>query len=263
MIAQSQSLIRNKFLACLPNDCFQLLLPHLKPVRLSVGDTIYAQGNAVEQIYFPLNCIISAVSVMRDGATVEVRMIGRENITGIVTLFGEYIARNWTRVLIEGDALRMSASTLREMFLRHETLQRELMSCYHRIIVQVSQRAVCSSRHTLMQRLSCWLLMVHDRAGANKLQLTHDSIACQLGARRAGITEAASALQSMGAISYSRGKIHINDRTLIESAACECYSTYRAEFEWFANCKPKETQRLKTNNRKKNEESLESNVFTA
>lgn len=53
MIAKPQSLIGNKFLGCLPDECFQLLLPHLKPVSLSLRETLYAQGNAVEQIYFP------------------------------------------------------------------------------------------------------------------------------------------------------------------------------------------------------------------
>lgn len=258
MIATPQALIENKFLACLPDDCFQLLLPHLKPVRLSARDTLYAPGDSIEQIYFPLNCIVSAVSIMNDGATVEVRMIGRENVTGIVALFGEHIARNWTRVLIAGNAMRMPANVLRELFHRHETLQRELMHCYRRIIAQVSQRAVCSSRHTLINRLSCWLVMVHDRAGADELPLTHDSIAGQLGARRAGITQAAGTLQSMGAIRYSRGKIHVTDRARIETAACECYSTYKAEFEWIERCASKEHPRLKASNRKQNEGRLPS-----
>lgn len=260
MIATPQSLIRNKFLACLPDECFQLLLPHLKPVSLSSRDTLYTQGDAVEHVYFPLNCIVSAVSIMNDGATVEVRMIGRENVAGLVTLFGEHVARNWTRVLIPGDALRMPASVLRELFPQHEALQRELMHCYRRILAQASQRAVCSSRHTLMHRLSCWLLMIQDRVRADNLPLTHDSIAGQLGARRAGITQAAGALQSMGAIRYNRGKIHIANRALIENVACECYLTYKAEFEWFENCEQKEAPRLKASNRKQNEGMPRSNA---
>lgn len=257
MIAKPQSLIGNKFIACLPDDCYQLLLPHLKPVSLSLREALYAQGDTVEQIYFPLDCIISAVSIMNDGATVEVRMIGRENVAGIVALFGEHKATNWKLALIPGAALRMPANVLRELFRRNETLQRELMHCYGRIIAQVSQRAICSSRHTVIHRLSCWLLMIHDRVGIDELPLTHDSIAGQLGARRAGITQAAGALQSRGAIRYSRGKIYMADRALIEQSACECYSTYKTEFEWFENCETKETPGLKANSRRQSEDSLQ------
>lgn len=260
MITTPQLSITNKFLACLPDECFQLLLPHLKPVSLSLGDTLYAQDGTIEHIYFPVSCVVSTVSIMRDGATVEIRMIGRESIAGVSAVFDEHTARNWTRVLIPGDALRMPANVSRELFRRHETLQQQLLDCYRRILAQVSQRAICSSRHTVMHRLSCWLLMVHARAGTDKLPLTHDSIAGQLGARRAGISQAAGALQSMGAISYSRGKIYVTDRALIESVACECYSSYKAEFEWFESCEKKDAPPLYANNRKQNEDAPRSNT---
>ncbi|MCA1850204.1 MAG: hypothetical protein LC672_03895, partial [Acidobacteria bacterium] len=35
--------------------------------------------------------------------------------------------------------------------------------------------------------------------------------------------------------SYSRGKIHVDDREAIERQACECYEVLRREFDCFRN----------------------------
>jgi hypothetical protein len=52
-----------------------------------------------------------------------------------------------------------------------------------------------------------------------------------LGVRRAGVTEAASKLQSEGLIRYSRGFVEILDRPRLESASCECYHVAHKEYE--------------------------------
>jgi len=98
-------------------------------------------------------------------------------------------------------------------------------------MTQVSQRCVCNKRHTVLDRLCCWLLMLHDRVGGN-LRLTQEMIASRLGARRAGITVAAGALQATHAIEYRRGQLHINNRDVLEQAVCECYTIMKNEFRF-------------------------------
>src|SRR5829696_3269299 len=62
-------------------------------------------------------------------------------------------------------------------------------------------------RHRVDGRLSKWLLMCADRAQSQELALTHEFIATMLGARRAGVAEAACLLKNAGLISYKRGKV--------------------------------------------------------
>lgn len=82
-----------------------------------------------------------------------------------------------------------------------------------------------------MERLCCWLLMVHDRVGDSNLNLTQEMIASRVGARRAGITVAAGLLQEMNAIEYRRGRLHILDRGLLEKVVCECYSIMQTDLK--------------------------------
>ena len=44
-----------------------------------------------------------------------------------------------------------------------------------------------------------------------------------LGVRRAGVTEAASALRNLKLIDYSRGYIAVIDARGLHAAACSCY----------------------------------------
>jgi len=78
-----------------------------------------------------------------------------------------------------------------------------------------------------MERLCCWLLMIHDRVGGSKLRLTQELIASRVGARRAGITVAAGMLHEMGGIDYRRGQLHIRSREVLEQTVCECYNTMK------------------------------------
>lgn len=52
-----------------------------------------------------------------------------------------------------------------------------------------------------------------------------------LGVRRPGVSVAASALQSAGVISYSRGVIRVENRAALEAASCECYRVTTDEYE--------------------------------
>jgi CRP-like cAMP-binding protein len=49
-----------------------------------------------------------------------------------------------------------------------------------------------------------WLLMMHDRAGAEALPYTHESLSHMLGANRKSVTLAAQSLQTAGFIRGGR-----------------------------------------------------------
>jgi CRP-like cAMP-binding protein len=206
------------------NATSNYLLPELKIVPLTVNQVLYEQGDKIDVVYFPLNSVVSGLAIMEDGTTIETSMVGREGLVGISTVLGSGHSRQWIWVTIGGSAIQLDAKFLDKLFVRNEIALRALLKRYRSLITQVSQRCVCNTRHTIMERLCCWLLMIHDRVGGSNLNLTQEMIASRVGARRAGITVAAGMLQEMNAIDYRRGRLHIQDRSVLEHAVCECYS---------------------------------------
>ena len=206
------------------------LLPHLKVVSFERNQVLYEQGDPIEFVYFPIDSVISSLVIMEDGTTLETLMIGRDGFVGVSAILGSGVSRNWLWTLISGTAIQVEAKFLDTVFVQNENALKALLKFYRSTMTQVSQRCVCNTRHTVLDRLCCWLLMLHDRVGDSNLRLTQEMIASRLGARRAGITVAAGMLQAMHAIEYRRGQLHITDREVLERAVCECYSIMQNEF---------------------------------
>jgi CRP-like cAMP-binding protein len=220
--------VKNELLAALPRGAYLRLLPHLESVSLALGDSLYKSGESIEHVYFPEDALISLVTHMRDGATVEVGLIGRDGMVGIPVLLGDDIAFEAAVVQIAGTALRMPSTTFKEVIKGSRSALLTRLLLYTRVLMkQVAQTAACNGRHTAEKRLARWLLMCHDRAEADELALTQDFISDMLGLRRAGISSAAIGLQQEGFIRYSRGHITILKRAGLEAFACECYAAVR------------------------------------
>jgi CRP-like cAMP-binding protein len=176
------------------------LLPELRIVPLTVNQVLYEQGDQIDQVYFPIDSVVSGLAIMEDGTTIETSMVGREGLVGISSILGSGRSRQWNWVTIGGNAIQLESKLLDRLFVRNETALKALLNCYRSLVTQVSQRCVCNTRHTIVERLCCWLLMIHDRVGGSNLNLTQEMIASRVGARRAGITVAAGMLQEMKAI---------------------------------------------------------------
>jgi len=230
----SSSASRNMLLGELLSlpDTRNYLLSELKIVTLNVNQVLYEQGDKIDHVYFPLDAVVSSLAIMEDGTTIETAMVGREGVVGISTILGSGRSRQWSWVSISGTAIQLEARFLDRLFVQNEGALKALMRSYRSLITQLSQRCVCNTRHTILERLSCWLLMIHDRVGGENLSLTQEMIASRVGARRAGITVAAGILQSMKAIEYWRGQLHIANRELLESAVCECYTVMSSDFRF-------------------------------
>lgn len=225
---------KNKLLAELLVDLQtrESLWPNLRLVSFERNQVLYEHGDLIDYVYFPLDSVASKLAIMEDGTTLETAMVGCEGVIGLSSILGSGVSRQWLWVLISGTAFQLEAKILDGVFVHHEHALKSLLRFYRSTITQVSQRCVCNTRHTVLDRLCCWLLMLHDRIGDSNLQLTQEVIASRLGARRAGITVAAGVLQAMHAIEYRRGQLHITDREVLERAACECYTIMKNEFSF-------------------------------
>jgi len=164
------------------------LLSELTVVSVTENQVLYKQGDHVECIYFPLDSVVSGVSITEDGSAIETSMVGREGLAGVCALINGEVAQQWIWVTIGGSAIRVEAKLLGKLLVHNETALRSFLKYYGLLLTQVAQRCVCNTRHTIMERLCCWLLMIHDRVGPRGLRLTQEIMASRIGVRRAGIS---------------------------------------------------------------------------
>lgn len=205
------------------------LLVELKVVSFTTNQVLFEQGDKIDYLYFPLDCVASGLAIMEDGTTIETAMVGRESVVGMSTILGSGVSRQWVWITVAGNALQLESRFLDRLLVQNESALKALLKSYRLLITQLSQRCVCNTRHTIMERLCCWLLMIDDRVEGNNLNLTQEMIASRVGARRAGITVAAGMLQEMKAIEYRRGRLHIINREVLERTVCECYNALKSE----------------------------------
>jgi CRP-like cAMP-binding protein len=220
---------RNDLLAALPAVDYQRLLPDLELVPLPLGLAVYESGGTLGYVYFPTDCIVSLLYVMKDGASAEIAVVGHEGLVGVALFMGGESTPSRAVVQSAGYAYRLESKILKREFEHGGPLQHLLLRYTQALITQMAQTAVCNRHHSVEQQLCRWLLLSIDRLPANELNMTQELIANMLGVRREGVTEAAGHLQTAGLIHYSRGHIRVLDRPGLEERVCECYEVVKRE----------------------------------
>lgn len=202
----------------------------LERVHLPLKTIVYEPGGRIRDVYFPIDAVISVVTVMRDGTHIEAVTIGREGLTGAQGLLDGPVASQLTYSQVVGDAYRLPFARFTELCETYPAL-RALAERYLSAQLDVmAQSIACNRLHFVNERCARWLLMTHDRVGRSDFSITHEVLATMLGVRRAGVSVAAAALQHSGAIRYTRGRFSVTDRTSLEAAACECYAAINQAF---------------------------------
>jgi len=215
--------IHNQILRELPRPEFGAVLPKLELIRMQPRQLLHEAGDTLRSAYFCNTGLISVLSVLSDGKTVEVGLVGREGLVGLPLIAGFRTSATRAVVQVEGTALRVDSDALAVLLRECPRLERKLQQFSQIMAMQATQIAACNRLHEVEQRLARWLLMSADRVGTPSLGSTQEVLAQMLGTRRSSVTVAAGILQKAGLISYARGDVRIVQRTKLEQAACECY----------------------------------------
>ncbi len=230
MPVSTESINGSRLLASLPTAERKRVAPHLESVSLSLSNILFRQEEQLAFAYFPTTSIISLMTDLEDGNGMEVGLVGNEGVVGVSIILGGKETKVAT-VQAAGQALKIRAETLREEFRRGEALQSALLRYTHALMSQISQSVVCNVRHSVSGRLARWLLMYHDRLGADEFSMTHEFMSHMLGVRRSGVSEVANRLQKKGLITYERGHFRILDRQGLEDLVCVCYPVVKERFD--------------------------------
>jgi CRP-like cAMP-binding protein len=221
----------NRLLAALEPPAYERLLPELERVTLPFGHSLYESGAMQAHAYFPADCIVSLLNVLENGASAEIAVVGNEGVVGIALFMGGETTPSRAVVQSAGHGYRLASGLVKQEFDAGGELQHLLLRYTQALMTQMTQTAMCNRYHAVEQQLCRWLLLSLDRLASNELVMTQELIASMLGVRREGVTEAAGKLQAEGSISYSRGKISVRQRSMLEARACECYRVVKTEYD--------------------------------
>src|SRR6202142_1619377 len=163
----------NPLFVALPRDEYDRLLPHLEKVSLPLKEILYEANGPIAHVFFPLIGVVSLV-IMDSGFTLEVGIIGNEGMVGTPVFLGSDRSPTQAIVQIPGEALRMETKVFQKEMGRGGPLYGLVQRYIQMMINQISQSLICNHRHAVEKRMCRWLLMSHNRVGADEFSLTHE-----------------------------------------------------------------------------------------
>jgi CRP-like cAMP-binding protein len=218
---------RNNLLSKLPQSELTALLELSTHVKCDLRDVLNASHQTINNVYFPLTGMISLVTELKDGTSLESMTVGCEGFAGLPVFHGVATAQTMAMCQIKGGFLRLSADSFTTLL----TVAPQLALLLHRYSQfsheAVAQSAACNSMHLIEQRCARWLLISSDAVDSLEIGLTHEFLSQMLAVRRPGVTVAIGQLEKAKLIGTRYGKITIVDKGALEAAACECYRTVR------------------------------------
>jgi len=221
--------MENRFLAALPPEELERILPKLEEVELKFGEKIYERGGMIEYVYFPTGSLFSRLAVGPDELTLEMGVVGREGMMGYPVFVGDSRSEFRVIVLGSGKAMRMSAADFKAVCKQDVTLRQMMLRFGQLRFMQASLASACHRVHGVEKRLIRWLLMTSDRLQSDEIPVTNTFLSFILGLSPKEATAAVDSLKKRELIRYSKGCFEIIDRKNLLASACQCYTLIRNE----------------------------------
>ena len=219
----------NLLLRALPADAIGRLAAQARVDQIEVGEVVFDPG-ALDQVWFPLEGVISLMRQFEDGTMIEVAMVGAEGAAGVNALLGVPGIALQGLTQGRGSVARLPADLIRAELQRDRNVEKVLLAYVYAFLTGMSQLAACNRRHDVSERLAHWLLLLHDRVADDTMSVTQEFLSHMLATRRASINEAMRELTEAGAIEHGRNRIRVVDRKRLEELSCECYVASVADY---------------------------------
>jgi CRP-like cAMP-binding protein len=220
----------NGLLGALPGASRDRLIAKTQLVSLSVKDILHHPGGPISAVYFPLTCVISMMTEMKNGATIEIATVGNEGLLGIPVFLGIDVAVALGITQVSGEARRMSVEDFKQAAKSDELFDTILRRYTHALLMQTALSGGCNSLHSVEERYARWLLMMHSRMNVDVFAFTQEFLSRMLGVSRARVNIVTGALEKAGRIKHSRNQITVLDWKGLEASSCECYRIIKEEF---------------------------------
>jgi len=220
---------QNALIAALSDADYARLANALELVPLTLGQVLYESGETMGYAYFPTDCIVSLLYVMKNGESAEIAIVGNEGVIGVALFMGGESTMSRAVVQNGGHAYRLKAQVLKDEFHTGGALARLLLLFTSALMTQMVQTAACNRHHPVDQQLCRWMLLSLDRLSSNRISMTEKLIGNMLGLSSEEVRKAAAVLQKAELIHYDSGEITVLNRPGVEKRSCECYGVVKKE----------------------------------
>jgi CRP-like cAMP-binding protein len=221
----------NRVLDALPQSDRAGLEHEVEIITLAAHTSTQSAGGLMHHVDFPIDAVLSVVATFENGDTIEVGTVGREGFVEYDAVLDSTRAQRTAFCQVRGTVGRMPIARFAFRMAHSGPFAQLMRRNVRATLFSAQQFAACNAKHSVPQRCARWVSMTEDRVGRNVFTLTHEFLAIMLGVRRASVSEAAEALQTMGAITYRRGVVKVLNRNLLNDTACECYAACKVAFD--------------------------------
>jgi CRP-like cAMP-binding protein len=225
------NITNNRLLNFLSAADRSLLAPHMRRVQMVPRQVLEKPEAPIEHIYFPEDGVLSVVSTSASMGAMEIAVIGKEGMTGVMVVLGNDRGPMETFTQVAGSAMAISSSKLRDIMQASPGMRDLFLSYVQVFLIQTSQTALANAASLLPQRLARWLLMCSDRLTAKNIPITTEFLSVMLGVTREGIAVVIDELETHGLIKAERRLISILDREGLINLADGAYGVPEAAYE--------------------------------
>lgn len=219
----------NELLNHLPDATRTRLRPRLEQVSLQRRDVLFRAHEPLSAVYFPQSAVVSLVSTLRSGQSLEVGLVGRDGVAGQANCHSSARMTCDGVVQIGGSAFRIGHDVLQQELAADDALNAGLCRFGELLLTRSMQLSVCNRFHAVEQRCIRWLLTMNDLLDEHDIPLTHEQLAAMLGVRRPTVTLVLRTLAAANLVDETRGQIVLRNLRGLEEACCECYGLLRHE----------------------------------
>ena len=221
----------NRLLEALSEVTRARVAVHIDVVALQRQEFTNRYDEPMRSVDFPIDTVMSVVATLSNGSTCEVATVGREGFVEIDAALASRVAHRTSFCQTPGHVARMPIDAFQQQLNTNPEFETLVLRAVRMRAFMTEQLATCNLKHTIVERFARWLLMTCDRLKRDEFNVTHEFLAMMLGARRAGVSQAAATLQTSGCIAYGRAIIKILDDAALAARACECYLAERDAIE--------------------------------
>lgn len=223
MLTVSDAFAGNRILAGLPTRERQFVEQFVDITQVHLGEVLDRAGEAVSDLYFPINAAISMMDLKDPTHTLDVALIGAEGCSGASIAQGSDVSPSLNIVEIGGWTVRMPAPSVAKHLGTLPYLS-AILSRYNLLLMRHVVISVgCSQFHPADQRVARWLLAHSHRTGLTVFPFTTDFLAAQVGVDKDTIRSILEHMQERGILARTSKSVSISDRQALARQSCGCF----------------------------------------